>query len=75
MTPNECILLLKGHRSEQRMQYQYEMYANFNAIGSCMGGKKFKPIDPFKGEKDDEKPKKTKEQIIAEYKELENEEW
>lgn len=75
MTPNECILLLKGHKNEQKSQYYYDLYANFNAIGSCMGGKKFKPVDPFKDDKDDDKPKKTKEQVIAEYKKLETEEW
>lgn len=41
--------------------------AMINAVGSCFGGKKFKPIEPFKKEKQQSsKKKKTREELLAE---------
>jgi hypothetical protein len=37
-----------------------------NSIGSCFGGKKFKMIEPFAETKKVEKPKKTREELLAE---------
>ena len=42
------------------------VYASMNGIGLTMGGKKFKFQNPFKSEKVDEKPKRTREELLAE---------
>ena len=47
MTLREAKLAIKGHRNEMREQYICNLYATTNSIGSCFGGKKYKPIDPF----------------------------
>ncbi len=47
MTIREAKLAIKGHRNEMHEAYILNLYANTNAIGSCFGGKNFKPIDPF----------------------------
>ncbi len=42
--------------------YISNLYANTNAIGSCFGGKNFKPIDPF-----DNKPQAKNNTMTADY--------
>lgn len=44
--------------------YISNLYANTNAVGSCLGGKNYKPIDPF--EDITEKASNNK-QMTAEY--------
>lgn len=47
MTLREAKLAMKGHNNKLKNDYYYNLYATTNAVGSCFGGKKFKPIDPF----------------------------
>ena len=47
MTLREAKLAIKGYNKETKNNYYYNLYATTNAVGSCLGGKKFKPIDPF----------------------------
>lgn len=75
MSPRECILLLKGHKEEQKQEYFNNFACLVNAIGSCFGGKKFKVNHPFEL---DEKPinkEKRREELLAEYEQLKHEEW
>ena len=51
MTLREAKLAIKGHNRETKNNYYYNLYATTNAVGSCFGGKKFKPIDPFDNKK------------------------
>lgn len=51
MTLREAKLAMKGHDNEARNNYYYNLYATTNAVGSCFGGKNFKPIDPFSSPK------------------------
>jgi hypothetical protein len=53
MTIREAKLAIKGHRNEMHEAYISNLYATTNAVGSCLGGKNYKPIDPF------EEPKKA----------------
>lgn len=64
MTIREAKLAIKGHRNEMHEAYISNLYATTNAVGSCLGGKNYKPIDPF----EDATPKRvSKEQMTAEY--------
>ena len=47
MTIREAKLAIKGHRNEMHEAYISNLYATTNAVGSCLGGKNYKPIDPF----------------------------
>ena len=47
-------------------QYISNLYATTNSIGSCFGGKKFKPIDPF-DDNSNNKGKEDKKENTAEY--------
>ena len=62
MTIREAKLAIKGHRNEMREAYISNLYATTNSIGSCFGGKKFKPIDPF-----EDKPRSNNSEMTAEY--------
>ena len=43
--------------------YISNLYANTNAVGSCLGGKNYKPIDPF----ENINTNASKKQTTAEY--------
>lgn len=47
LTIREASLVLEGYENEKKEQYHISLYSNFNAIGMALGGKDFKPIDPF----------------------------
>ena len=65
MTIREAKLEINGHRNELHEAYISNLYATTNAVGSCLGGKNYKPIDPF------EEPKKASQasdkQMTADY--------
>ena len=61
MTIREAKLAIKGHRNEMHEAYVSNLYATTNSIGSCFGGKNFKPIDPY-----EEKPKSNSNKMTAE---------
>lgn len=61
MTLREAKLAIKGHNREIKNDYYYNLYATTNAVGSCLGGKKFSPIDPFNDNK------KSSKMTTAEY--------
>lgn len=63
MTIREAKLAIKGHRNEMREAYMLDLYATTNSIGSCFGGKNFKPVDPF----EDNKPRSSSKEMTAEY--------
>ena len=42
------------------------VYAHMNAIGMTMGGKKYKFQNPFENERGQGKPKKSREELLAE---------
>ena len=42
------------------------VYAHMNAIGMAMGGKKYKFQNPFETEREQDKPKKSREELLAE---------
>jgi hypothetical protein len=68
MTIREAKLAIKGHRNEMHEAYITNLYANTNAIGSCLGGKNFKAIDPFDSKKEDKSNnKQTSAKDIAFY--------
>ena len=68
MTIREAKLAIKGHRNEMHEAYITNLYANTNAIGSCLGGKNFKAIDPFDSKKEDKSNnKQTTAKDIAFY--------
>ena len=65
----EANMIIKGHRQEEEQKFNLMQIACTNAIGSCFGGKKFKPIEPFKKkqkEKQQSSKKKTREELLAE---------
>ena len=66
LTLKEAELIVKGDRKRQENEFMLNVYANMNGIGLTMGGKKFKFQNPFKGEKMDDKPKRTREELLAE---------
>ena len=66
LTLKEAELIVKGDRKRQENEFMLNVYANMNGIGLTMGGKKFKFQNPFKSEKVDEKPKRTREELLAE---------
>ena len=66
LTLKEAELIVKGDRARQENEFMLNVYANMNGIGLTMGGKKFKFQNPFKSEKVDEKPKRTREELLAE---------
>lgn len=57
LTIREASLVLEGYENEKKEQYQIALYSNFNAIGMALGGKGFKPINPF--EIEEKKPRAT----------------
>ena len=59
MTIREAKLAIKGHKNEMHEQYILNLYANTNAIGSCFGGKSYKPIDPFDNKENKSNNKQT----------------
>ena len=68
MTIREAKLAIKGHRNEMHEAYISNLYATTNSIGSCFGGKNFKPIDPFEDKpKDKSNNKQTTAKDIAFY--------
>ena len=48
-------------------QYIANLYANTNAIGSCFGGKSYKPIDPFDNNSNNKGSDSTMNKNSAEY--------
>ena len=66
LTLKEAELIVKGDRARQENEFMLNVYASMNGIGLTMGGKKFKFQNPFKNEKVDEKPKRTREELLAE---------
>ena len=63
----EANMIIKGHKQEEEQKFNLMQIACTNAIGSCFGGKKFKPIEPFKKEKEKQSSKKkSKEELLAE---------
>lgn len=65
----EAELILKGRREQEEHEFYLMQIACTNAVGSCFGGKKFKPIEPFKKEnstttKSDKK--RSREELLAE---------
>lgn len=66
MTLREAKLAIKGHRNEMHEQYICNLYATTNSIGSCFGGKNYKPIDPFDNSSSN-KSKEDKKKNTAEY--------
>jgi hypothetical protein len=75
MTPNECMLVMQGSKEREREKYYINLSCLINAVGSCLG-KSFKMQHPWDNE--DEKPidkAKKKEELLAEYEKLANEEW
>jgi hypothetical protein len=65
MTLREAKLAIKGHRNEMHEQYIANLYANTNAIGSCFGGKSYKPIDPFDNNSNKSNDSKTSAEKVA----------
>lgn len=63
MTIREAKLAIKGHRNEMHEVYISNLYATTNAVGSCLGGKSYKPIDPF----ENTNKSTSKKQMTAEY--------
>ena len=57
LTIREANLVLEGYEQEKKNQYYLDLYSNYNAIGMAIGGKDFKPLDPFKFE--EVRPRKT----------------
>lgn len=66
----EAQLIIKGHRQEEEKQFNLMSIAMINAIGQTFGDSKFKAIDPFKDNKKESKPKKTREDLLAELQEI-----
>lgn len=63
MTVREAKLAIKGHRNEMHEVYISNLYATTNAIGPFLGGKSYKPIDPF----EDITTNASKKQMTADY--------
>lgn len=57
LTIREANLVLEGYENEKKEQYYMDLYSNFNAIGMALGGKEFKPLNPF--ETKELKPRET----------------
>lgn len=47
LTIKEANLILKGYEEKLKQDYHYNFMACYNAHGVIQGGKKFKIIDPF----------------------------
>ena len=63
----EANMIIKGHRQEEEQKFNLMQTTMVNAIGSCFSGKKFKPIEPFKKEKEKQSSKKkSREELLAE---------
>ena len=65
MTIREAKLAIKGHRNEMHEAYISNLYATTNAVGSCLGGKNYKPIDPFENTNTNASNKQTTAEYAA----------
>jgi hypothetical protein len=63
-------MILRGRREQEEHEFNLMQIACTNAIGSCFGGSKWKPIEPFKETKKAEVPKKSREDLLAELAEV-----
>lgn len=66
MTLKEAELIIKGDKERQEKEFMLGVYAHMNAIGMTMGGKKYKFQNPFESERGQGKPKKSREELLAE---------
>lgn len=67
----EAELIIRGHKQQEKEQFNLWQIAVINGVGSCFGGKKFKPIEPFKKEeKSSNVKKKTQEELLEELKQV-----
>lgn len=67
LTLVEADLIIKGDYERRENDFKLNMYANVNAIGMTLNGKKFKLIDPFEKKETEGGPKKkTREDLLAE---------
>jgi len=76
LTYKEARLALEGYEKEQKQLYYYNYYATLNAIGQCLGGKKFEYIDIFEEDKNDKNNKnritqEERQQILDMFSEME----
>ena len=65
----EANMIIRGHKQQEEQEFNIMQTAIINGVGSCFGGKKFKPIEPFKKkqkEKQQSSKKKTREELLAE---------
>jgi hypothetical protein len=74
MTPSECVLVLKGSDERKREEYYLNYACMVNAIGSCLSNK-FTPKHPFEEEETPIDKARKKEELLAEYESLMNEDW
>lgn len=68
LTLKEAALVIEGFEENKKDDYYLNLYASINAIGSCLGGKKFKLIDPFnKNNKNNHKVTKQQKEKQIKY--------
>lgn len=59
LTIKEAKLILNGYEERLKQDYHYNFMACYNAYGVIQGGKKFKIIDPFDIDSDNNGYKKS----------------
>ena len=69
LTPAEAELVVKGDKERQEQDFITNTYSMINAIGMSFN-KNFKFIDPFKEQKNEEKPKKSREDLLKELEDI-----
>lgn len=72
LTLVEAELILKGDKERQEMKFMMQVYSVMNGIGSVLGGKGFKFINPFNKAKDKENlpKKKTREELLQDLEDI-----
>lgn len=71
----EAEMIIKGRREQEEQDFTLMQIACTNAIGTCFGGKKFKPIQPFKREEKKSSnvatnKNKTREELLSQLQQI-----
>lgn len=66
LTLKEAELIVQGDKERREDEFMIRVHAHTNAIGLTMGGKGFKFQNPFESKQEQGKPKKSREELLAE---------
>jgi hypothetical protein len=72
LTLVEANLIVEGDKERLELDFMVQTYAVLNALGLTLGGKGYKFVNPFelKDENNNDKPQRTREDLLSELEEL-----